>query len=73
MNGAAARNTWCPLHPAGSVLRYFTGLMGWSAPYPLHARDFTTIQVLVALQIEAGLFSIIVSSAGRRRNVYFPE
>lgn len=31
------------------------------------------MQVLVALQIEAGQFSIIVSSVGRRRNVYFPE
>ena len=28
MNGAAARNTLGLLHPAGSALRYFTGLMG---------------------------------------------
>lgn len=33
----------------------------------------SAMQVLVALQIEAGQFSIIVSSVGRRRNVYFPE
>lgn len=33
----------------------------------------STVQVLGAQQIEAGQLSIIVSSAGRLRNVHFPE
>jgi hypothetical protein len=33
----------------------------------------STIHLLVALQIEAGQLSIIVSSRDRLRNVYFPE
>lgn len=39
----------------------------------LMRRTISAMQVLVALQIEAEQLSIIVSTAGRRRNVYFPE
>ena len=73
VNREGARHVLRPLHPGASSPPYPRPDGYGPVPYHLHALDLSTIHLLVALQIEAGQLSIIVSSPDRLRNVYFPE